>query len=148
VNDVAIIPLQHWPNPQGDVLLSYSERVCSLHYACWVAPGDPADFVCRLSFSGATLVRAFGREYIPYRVPEHTCRGYLLHIRDSDFATEHAAYRRRHYPHFPPDSTARSHYVFQGHDLYYEFFASSFTEAMIPQSAITDERLLELIHNA
>jgi hypothetical protein len=148
MTQVAIIPLQHWPNPQGDILLCYSEKECSLHYACWLAAGEPADFICRLSFQKAAFVRAFRREYIPYPIPENARPGYILHILDSEFAKEHAAYRQRFYSHIPTDTTVRNHYVFIGHDIYYELFAGDFTETVIPQSAITDNRLLELIRNA
>jgi hypothetical protein len=148
MHEVTIVPLQYWPDPQGDVLLSYSGEECLLHYACWLAPGDPADFICRLSFQKAAVVRAFRREYVPYPIPENARRGYMLQILNSEFTKEHSAYRQRFYSHIPADTTLRNHYVFCGHDIYYEIFAAGFTETVISQSAITDEKFLALIRSA
>jgi hypothetical protein len=52
-------------------------------------------------------------------------------------------YRKRHYPQHPIQET--KHYVVDGHDIYHEILAISFTAARIPKTEITDTRLLSLI---
>lgn len=43
------IPLGSWQDPQGDVVLIYSEFECSISFACWDKRGVPADYVCLLT---------------------------------------------------------------------------------------------------
>lgn len=146
--EATIIPLKSWQDPQGDIVLIYSEHECSIFFGCWVSSGEPADYICQLSFERAAAVRSFDREFIPYRLPEHTFHSYILRVPDSDLQREHIAYRRQHYPHFPYDPTEHSHFVVTGHDIYHEILATGFSETTIPASELTDERLLALNRNA
>ena len=144
--DAIVLPLQFWQDPQGDVVLIYSEIECSVYFACWLARGVPADFVGHLVFEHASTVRSFSREYIPYRRPAHTQRSYILEIPDSELVREHVAYRKRHYPEFR--GRDMRHFVVVGHDIYHEILATAFNALTIPKKELTDERLLRLIANA
>jgi len=139
---VNVIPLEFWKDPQGDIILIFSERECSVYFGCWSAAGEPADFIGHLSFQGASAVRSFRREHLAYRVPNREHRSYILSVTDSDFVREHIAYRQRHYP---GDARTRIHYVVVGHDIYHEILAASFTAAKIPKEEITADRLRRLI---
>ena len=127
-------------------MLIYSERECSVYFGCWVGSGEPADYICRLSFERAAAVRSYGREFIPYRVLTSGARSYILRVTDSDFLREHVAYRQQHYPQFARPSL--QHFVMVGHDIYHEVLAPSFTEATIPAAELADERLLVLHRSA
>ena len=98
MTDAIIIPLAFWQDPQGDVILVYSEHECSVYFACWNGAGEPADFIGRLSFEQASGVRSFRQEHIPYRIPPHSGHSYILQIPDSELVRDHIAYRQRHYP--------------------------------------------------
>ena len=144
--NAAVVPLSCWQDPQGDLVLIYSERECSVFFGCWVRSGEPADYVGRLSFERAAAVRSYGREFIPYQLPASGVHSYILRVSDSDFLREQVAYRLQHYPQFagPP----MQHFVVVGHDIYHEVLAASFTEATIPAADLTDERLLVLHRSA
>ena len=144
--DAAVIPLSCWQDPQGDLVLIYSERECSVFFGCWVSSGEPADYICRLSFERAAAVRSYRREFIPYQLPDHTGHSYILRVPDSDWQREHIAYRRQRYPHSPDQP--RQHFVVVGHDIYHEVLAVDFAEATIPAAELTDERLLVLHRSA
>jgi len=145
MTDAVIIPLDSWQDPQGDVVLIYSEYECSVYLACWKAAGVPADYIGHLSFEHASGVRSFAREYLPYRVPAHSHHSYILRIPDSELVREHIAYRQRHYPNFPSRLSDPNHYVVMGHDIYHEILARHFTASTIPTQDVKDPRLLRLI---
>jgi hypothetical protein len=146
--EATVIPLDFWQNPQGDVILIFSEYECSVYFGCWSAVGEPADFIGHLSFQGASAARSYGREFFPYRVPKHDQRSYILSIADSEFIREHTEYRRQHYPDSRVDARSRIHYVVAGHDIYHEILAASFTAAKISKLDVTDARLCRLIDAA
>jgi hypothetical protein len=145
---VTVIPLEFWKDPQGDIILIFSERECSIYFNCWSAPGEPADFIGHLSFQHASAARSFNREFLPYHVTKHEHRSYILSIADSDFIREHAAYREQHYPGSRVDARDRVHYVVEGHDIYHEVLAASFAASKIPKREVTDARLRKLIDAA
>jgi hypothetical protein len=142
---VTVIPLEFWQDPQGDVILIFSEHECSVYFGCWSVAGEPADFIGHLSFRDASAVRSFGREFLPYDVPRHEHHSYILSIADSDFIREHIAYRKQHYPSSRVDALNRVHYVVAGHDIYHEILAGSFTATKIPKHEATDDRLRRII---
>ena len=144
--DAAVIPLSCWQDPQGDVVLVYSEHECSIFFGCWVSTSQPADYIGHLSFERAAAVRSFGREFIPYRLPDYSLHSYILRVGDSDLLREHFAYRQNHYPQFP--SPSLQHFVVVGHDIYHEVLAVGFSEATIPAANLTDARLLALHRSA
>jgi hypothetical protein len=139
-----IVPLRSWQDPQGDVLAVYSERDCSIYFGCWIEFGEPADFICQLSFQGAAVVRSYRREHLPYPTPTHAPSSFILRILDSDLLKEHEAYRKKFYPNACLDPSQYSHFVIIGHDIYHEIIALSFSENTIPAAEITDQRLLAL----
>jgi len=143
LTDAAILQLPFWQDPQGDVVLIYSEVECSVYFPCWSGAGDPADFIGHLSFEHASTVRSFRREFLPYQIPIHTGHSYILHIPDSDLVREHVAYRKRHYPNSPARDTR--HFVVLGHDIYHEILATEFSARAVPNQDVTDARLLRLI---
>ncbi len=142
--DATIIPLKNWQDPQGDVVLVYAEGECSVFFPCWTAAGERADFVGHLSFEGASAVRSFDREFLPYRLPEHQHHSYILVVSYSDLAREHVAYRNQHYPH-SPIQIHLTHYVIIGHDIYHEILATAYTESTIQRHLVSDERLARLL---
>ena len=146
--DATVISLNCWQDPQGDIVLNYSERECSIYFGCWSSSGEPADSICHLSFRGASAVRSYRREFIPYRIPEHPGHSFILRIPDSEFLRDHVAYRQQHYPSGPAASLDRRHFVVIGHDIYFDILAADFSEETIPAATLTDERLLALHRNA
>jgi hypothetical protein len=146
VTEATIIPLQFWQDPQGDVILIYSEAECSVYFACWADAGEPAGFIGHISFEHAAAVRSFARESLPYRIASHNSHSYILQVSDSDLVREHIAYRQSHYPHFP--GREQQHFVVTGHDIYHEILATSFTARTIPNQDVLDPRLLRLISDS
>lgn len=144
MTDAIVIPLEFWQDPQGDVILIYSEHECSVYLACWKSTGEPADFIGHLSFEHASVVRSFTREFLPYRLPRHDHRSYILRIPESELIHEHVAYRQQRYPHMPTLPTP-NHYVVVGHDIYHEILANSLVAGTIPNPNVIDPRLRRLI---
>jgi len=145
--DAVAIPLEVWQDPQGDVILIYSENECSVYFACWAGAGEPADFIGHLSFDHGCGVRSFHREFSPYQV-SNPGKSEILRIPDSELVREHLAYRKRHYSHLPPKLVVPNHYVVRGHDIYHEILADGFVCNKIPNEDVTDPRLVRLITNA
>ena len=125
MTDAIVIPLEFWQDPQGDVILIYSEHECS-------------------SFEHASVVRSFTREFLPYRLPRHDHRSYILRIPESELIREHVAYRQQRYPHMPTLPTP-NHYAVVGHDIYHEILANSLVAGTIPNPNVIDPRLRRLI---
>jgi hypothetical protein len=142
---VTVIPLDFWKDPQGDIILVYSEHECSIYFNCWSAAGQPADFIGHLSFHEASAVRSFRREFLPYQVPIKDHPSYIFSIADSEFLREQIEYRRLHYPN---NREERVHYVIVGHDIYHEVLAASFTATKVPHHEVADDRLRRLISAA
>lgn len=145
--DAVAIPLEFWQDPQGDVILIYSEQECSVYFACWVTAGEPAPFIGQLSFGHASGLRSFHREFCPYQV-SNPGKSEILRVPDSELVREHLAYRQRHYSHLSTSLVAPNHYVVRGHDIYHEILAVGFTSSRIPNQDVTDPRLVRLITNA
>jgi len=137
-----IIPLEFWKDPQSDVILVYGERECSVYFRCWSSAGVPADHIGELSFEGASAVRSFDREFIPYQTKRHE-KSYILQVPDSDLARNRVEYRKRHYPQYP--ISEKTHFVVVGHDICHEILATKFTAATIPKLEVTNARLRRLI---
>ena len=142
-----VIALKSWKDPQGDVVLVYSERECSVFFPCWLENREPADYIGYLSFEHASAVRSFDREFLPYRLAEHNQHSYILTIPDSDMVREHVAYRKSAYPQWPSRPTP-THFVVVGADVYHEILAASYTESIIPKQEVSDERLFRLLLGA
>jgi hypothetical protein len=66
-----VVPLDFWQDPQSDAILVYSEHECLIYFAFWIAAGEAADFIGQLSFERSCGVRSYGREYLPYELPNH-----------------------------------------------------------------------------
>ena len=145
--DAVAIPLEFWQDPQGDVILIYSEHECSVYFACWLTAGEPAAFIGHLSFDHALCVRSFHREFSPYQV-SNPGNSENLRVPDSELVREHLAYRQRHYSHLPTSLVVPNHYVVSGHDIYHEILAVGFKCNRIPNDSVTDPRLVRLITNA
>lgn len=143
--DAVAIPLEFWQDPQGDVILIYSEHECSVYFACWVTAGEPAAFIGHLLFDHPWGVRSFRREFSPYQV-SNPGKSEILRVPDSELVREHLAYRQRHYSHLPsPKLVVPNHYVVNGHDIYHEILADGFTCNRIPNHDVTEPRLVRLI---
>jgi hypothetical protein len=148
VEQVTVIPLEFWRDPQGNIILIFSEHECSVYFGCWNDAGQPADFIGHLSFLRASAARSFNREFLPYHASQHQNRSYILSITDSEFIREHNAYRQQHYPGSPANMRELVHYVVPGHDIYHEILAASLKAMKIPINEITDDRLRRLIDDA
>ncbi len=139
-----VIPLDFWLDPQGDVILIYSEHECLIYCACWISAGERADFIGQLSFERGRGVRSYRREYLPYDLPKRGFHSSILQIPDSDLIREHLAYRKKHYADTPSTQRVPNHYVVTGHDIYHEILAYGFTASTILRRDTTDPRLLRL----
>ena len=151
------ILLNVWKDPQGDVILVYSEHECSVYFGCWLDGGKPADYICQLSFfllvvgsamPGALAVRSFPGEFLPYEIVEGRSHSDIYEIEDSPWLAERAAYSRRMSEEVyktPPLPFATRHLVAKGHDIYHEILADGFREEKVERRAITDKRLLALL---
>lgn len=147
--DSIVIPLEIWQAPQGDVVLVYSERECSIYFACWTDEREPAAFVGHLAFMRVWGVRSFPREFLPYHPdPETLTRSYIIEVLDSDLVKGHRAYRERHYPNASSAHLAPKHFVVGGHDIYHEILADAFVVSTIPREGIVEPRLLRLLEDA
>jgi hypothetical protein len=147
MTDAIIVPLDIWQDPQGDVILVYSEYECSVYFNCWTSSAIPADFIAQLSFERASLVQSYRREFLPYRVARHSGHSYILRIPDSALVRDHTSCRQKHYPNSSRfEHPTPEHYVVVGHDIYHEILAMGFTTTRIPKQSISDHRLLRLIH--
>jgi len=146
MTNVSAIPLEFWQDPQGDVLLLRGEHECSVYFACWSAPAEPADFIGHLSFAGASAVHSYTREFSPYHLAEYHHRSFILQVAESRLLQENIDYQGLHYPKSP--RIQMKHFVVMGHDIYHEILAVGFTASTIPAKTIQDPRLLELIRNA
>ena len=145
MKEATIIPLKFWQDPNNDVILIYSERQCSVYFACWRSAGEPADFIGQLTFDHASDVRSAWREHPPYRIPSHSCHSYILEIPDSEFVRQYVAFRNLRSPEFPITAAERHHFVVVGHDIYHEIVAEGFTAETIPNEQVTDPLLRALI---
>jgi hypothetical protein len=139
MKDANIVPLQFWQDPQSNVILIYGEHECSVYFNCWTSAGVDADFIGKLSFEGASAVRSFAREFIPYQTERHGQKSWILQVPDSDLARERVDYRKKHYPKSPISEAI--HFVVVGHDIYHEILATAFTATTIPKAEVTDARL-------
>lgn len=142
------IPLQYWPDPQGDSVLVYSAAECLVFRACWEESGIPAGFVSCLSFQRVRGVRCFPREHSPYLRIQRHYRSAVLNFSDSEMIREHLAYRQRHYPQSLGDSSGLRHFVIEGHDFCHEILAYGFTETAIPAGDIQDPKIRRLLDEA
>jgi hypothetical protein len=145
MKDALVIPLEFWQDPVNDVILIYSERQCSVYFACWEAAGVPADFIGHVSFEHASDVHSARREHPPYRIPEHGYHSFILEVPDSDFVRQYVTFRNLRSPLSRISTSDRHHYVVIGHDIYHEIVAASFTTRTIPNKEVTDTTLRALI---
>lgn len=142
------IPLRCWRNPQGDILLIFSEEECSVYFGCWDETSGPADYICELKFDHAVAVRSYSREFHPYQSTGPTCRSSVLKVLDSDLHREHFEFRRRMYPDSVGNLDDRMHFVVVGHDICHEILAKDFEEIHLLVKDLKDDRLLDLARMA
>jgi len=142
MTDATVIPLKIWQDPQGEVVLHYSERECSVFFLCWQNSGEPADYIGHLSFDHAHAVRSYSREFLPYRLPAHKHHSYILSISDSELVREHTEYRKSRYPQWPSRTTP-IHFVVVGHDIYHEILADGYSATTIKKDELTDSMLIK-----
>ncbi len=130
--EIAIpIPLKVWQDPQGNPLLIYSEHNCEVYFGCWDKTGEPAEFICRISFDSAWASKSCGLEFLRYQINEHT-RSSILEIENSKWLKELTEYRLKCYPEWKTwDKTTYHHFVIQGHDEFVEILAKSYKEESI-----------------
>jgi hypothetical protein len=126
------IPLKVWQDPQGDVVLHHDRRNCIVYFGCWTDAGEPADYLCKLTFSYAWAVRGYRWEYFPYNVlsDSHSC---IYEVENSGWLNEASSEYLKKYPEWQGQKTKSfHHYVVKGHDNYYEIIATGFDEMAVP----------------
>src|SRR3712207_6870595 len=65
---------RYWRDWSSDVCSSdLSRDDCLIYFGCWAETGEPADFICKLTFQDAWAVQGYRLEYMPYQVVE-PCR--------------------------------------------------------------------------
>jgi hypothetical protein len=128
------LPLKVWQDPQGDVVLYSSREGCNVSFGCWEAAGEPAEYICKLSFNHAWAVRGINSEYLPYEY-EANHRSCIYKIEDSLWLKNETEQRSKSYPEWREwDSRLYHHYVVSGHDNYVEVIAASFEEQVMSRS--------------
>ena len=144
---VVPLPLKVWQDPQGDVILHYSREDCSVYFGCWAGAGEPAAYLCRLTFHHAWAVRGFCLEFLPYKIPEHKYRSCVYRVEGSTWLKQVSEQRHRNYPEWKSwDGREYLHYVVSGHDNYCDIIAAGFDEQIIPESEAGE--MARLIHEA
>lgn len=124
--------LESWQDPQGNPLLILSEQSCDVFLGCWTETGEPANYICKISFSSAWASRSYTNEFLPYEIKD-SGRSSILEITNSKWLKESVEYRLKTYPHWKPSNKEMyHHFVIQGHDLYVEVLAESYIEQIIP----------------
>jgi hypothetical protein len=135
-DDLALIPIQEWQDPQGDVVLHHSRSTCSVYFGCWTDAGEPADYVCELQFDHAWGVRGYRLEWLPYRLGQEPTRSGIYKVENSTWLREASEQRAAFYPNWRArDQTEYCHFVVHGHDNYVEILAAGFSEKRLPYEA-------------
>jgi hypothetical protein len=134
-SEIAIpLPLEVWQDPQGNVVLHHSREGCSVYFGCWAEAGEPADYLCRLTFHHAWAVRGFNLECLPYRAQEHNYRSYIYRVEGSAWLEQVSEQRQACYPEWKRwDGREYLHYVVSGHDNYYDVIAAGYNAQIIPE---------------
>jgi hypothetical protein len=128
------ITLKGWQDPQGNVALYYSREGCNVSFGCWEAAGEPAEYICKLSFHHAWAVRGENSEHLPYEILEQN-RSCIYEVTDSEWLKHESEQRSKAYREWREwDSRLYHHYVVSGHDNYVEVLASGFEEQVVPRS--------------
>jgi hypothetical protein len=139
---VVTIPLKVWQDPQGDVVLHVSCKDCTVYFGCWMASGEPAEHLCKLTFEHAWATRSFSSEFTPYKTnsAERSC---IYEIENSTWLNDLSAERLENYPRWREwDKDTYHHYMVIGHDNYIEIIAASFTESMLSYNEAGELRRL------
>ena len=123
-----------WQDPLGDVVLRYSLEECFIYFGCWISPGEPADYLGKLTFHDAWAVRGFHFEFLPYEVEELNYHSKILVVKDSQWLMQLSERRLSLYPEWKNwDKREYRHYVVSGHDNYYDIIATRFDEQIVPE---------------
>lgn len=127
----APIPLKVWQDPQCDVVLHAGRDGCAVYFGCWAIAGEPADYICKLTFTHGWAVRGYNSEFLPYE--RGGCsRSCIYEIENSEWLRQETTQREKNYPEWKEwDKKSYHHYVVSGHDNYYEIIAASFDEQII-----------------
>lgn len=139
---VAAIPLKVWQDPQGGVVLHVSHKDCDIYVGCWIASGEPADYLGKLTFKHAWASRCLSSEIMPYEIhsAERSC---IYEIENSQWLNAVSAERLKNYPRWRDwDKNIYRHYVVKGHDNYVEIIAASFYESTLPYNEAGELRRL------
>lgn len=129
------IPLKVWQDPQGDVVLHYSRSNCFVYFGCWISAGEPADYICKLTFYNTSAVKCFKFEYTPYENREFKYHSKISIIENSQWLKRVSEQRLEYHPDGKMwKDKDRQHYVVSGHDNYYDIIASGFEEQIISQN--------------
>jgi hypothetical protein len=145
-SEIAIpIPLNVWQDPQGNVVLHHSREECEVFFGCWKETGEPADYLCKLTFRGATAVRGLCLDDLPYQIKEHR-RSCIYEVKNSIWLEQVKEQWLNRYPESNWDTAKDRHFFISGHDNYYDILATDFEEQKIPEDEAGE--LAKLIREA
>jgi len=130
------IRLRRWQSPVADVLLIFSEEICSVYFCIQNDSDghlDPSS-IGRLQFSSAHAVRSCRTEVLPYYDRENSYHSCILEVFESPWL-----------PHalsgiYSEDLRASRlkkmrHFIVAGHDIYHELAAEAYEEQYIGADA-------------
>ena len=146
-SEIAVpISLNVWQNPQGNVVLHHSREDCQVFFGCWTESGEPASYLCKLTFHQAWAIRGLRLECFPYRVKEHR-HSCIYEVDNSSWLEQVSEQRLKNYPEWRSwDERKFRHFVVSGHDNYYDIVATEFEEQKIPEDEVGE--LIKLIREA
>jgi hypothetical protein len=125
------ISLSVWQDPQGDVVIQYGSRDCFVFLGCWTQSGEPADYLCKLTFRDAWALRGLQLENFPYRVEEHR-QSCIYEVENSAWLKQVSEQRLGNYPEWRTwDERKYKHFVVSGHDNYFDIVATDFDEQLV-----------------
>ena len=146
VEQAIAVPLEVWQDPQGDVVLHHDRGNCFVYFGCWTDAGEPADYLCRLTFRHAWAVRGYRWEYFPYKIVLDS-RSCIYEVKNSRWLSGASAEYLKLYPECKGLKECKfHHYVIKGHDNYYEIIAAGFDETIVPRNEAGE--LVRLIDEA
>lgn len=125
--DAKKLALEVWQDPQGAVVLEWSDGYCRVYFECWEGAGVRAPYLAEVTFHHSLAVRGEVSEFPPYRTTGDAGPSYLLEVTDSDWLADLRARQKRAYGTravaLKPDVR---HLVIVGHDNHVEVLCTGY----------------------
>lgn len=121
------IPLDVWQDPQGVVVLEWSDGYCRIYFECWLEAGVRAPYIAEVTFHRPLGIRGESSEFPPYPSSGDVGPSYLLEVTNSDWLADVRMRQERAYGDQAAalDSAFR-HLVVVGHDNSVEVLCTGF----------------------